>query len=950
MVITTLSKAELRSNALEFANRWKGEYGEKQEAQTFLNEFFSVFGRDRRAIDAIFEQNSPKGDENKGFIDLFWPGKLVIEMKGSHVSDLQDATDQAFRYVRNISHPNDVPRYILISNFKEFHLHDLGDQPWKKAHTLAVEEAPDLRISCFKLDEFNKNLGAFAFIRDEELNLFQAQPDVNQKAVKLLAKLHDALEQDGFRGHALQRFLVRSLFCLFAEDTEIFEWNSFTKYVRASRADGSDLGGRLAELFKILDTEARQTSTRPELSAFPYINGGLFSERLDCPDMNSKHREALLDCCMFDWSKISPAVFGSLFQGVMDKGERREKGAHYTSEENILKVIEPLFVEELKAELARLKAMPATRSRENALREYHGKLSSLRFLDPACGCGNFLVTAFSNLRKLELETLLEIYPADSTGRRQTVLDISDLLKVNVGQFYGIELDEFPALIAETALWLTDHQLNMVVSKAFGRHFLRIPLRQSPSIRNDNALRTDWATLLPASQCHYILGNPPFVGARGKTANQKADVAYVFGDHKGAGDLDFVGCWYAKAARYMAANPSIRAALVSTNSITQGEQPGILWSFLRPLGVRIHFAYRTFKWENEASGNAAVHCVIIGFGLSDHQPRRIWETPDEQGRSEVHVASEINPYLVDAPFVCLSNRRKPLCSAKPMAFGSMPNDDKGLLSDISPADKDAIEREHPEVARAVLRQVVGSEEFINGTKRHCLWIREANLADASQIPAVRERVQKVRAKRLESSREATQELAETPYAWGEIRQPIQRYLFVPSTSSENRAYIPMAFLSPEIIATNAGLTIDGADAYDLGILTSSMHMAWTRSVCGRLEMRYRYSATVVYNNYPWPNPTPEQRGAIEAAANAVLAARQLLLDAGQSYAQIYDPDFMPGSVRQAHNRLNEAVDAAYGYTGPGSDSDRTAFLFKLFLLLDQPMASTGTMRTRRRRPN
>jgi len=949
MSIITLSRSDLRNNALAFVQRWQGTERERSESQVFLDEFFRVFGRDRKDVAAVFDHPLPREGRGTGFADLFWPGKLLVEMKGLG-RDLQSATKQAFEYVEAIERPDELPRYVLVCDFNTFILYDLGEHPEEKLRTFRVEEAGDIEISRFELPDLIRNLGAFAFIRDEEQNLFQAQPEVNQKAVKLLAKLHDALSEDGFSGHALQRFLVRILFCLFAEDTEIFAWNSFTRYVRASRPDGSDLGSRLADLFRILDTEHRQASVRAELSAFPYINGGMFRERLDNPDMNARQREALVKCCLFDWSKISPAVFGSLFQGVMDKSERREKGAHYTSEENIHKVIGPLFLNELREEFEKLKSLPATKARENELQKFHNKLASMRFLDPACGCGNFLVTAFSELRRLELKTLLEIHPADPSGRRQTVLDIAEIMKVNVGQFYGIELDDFPALIAETALWLTDHQLNMVASKAFGKHFLRIPLRQSASIRKDNALRTDWTTLLPASQCSYILGNPPFVGARSKTTEQKADVKCIFGDHKGSGDLDFVACWYAKAARYMEANPGIRAALVSTNSLTQGEQPGILWSFLRPLGVRIHFAYRTFKWENEASGNAAVHCVIIGFGLSDLQPRRIWESPDDQGRSEVHVASEINPYLVDAPFVYLTNRRTPLCPAKPMAFGSMANDDKGLLSDISQTDKDALEREYPEVARAVLRKVVGSEEFINGTKRNCLWIRETDLAAASQVPAIRERVQKVRAKRLESSREATQELAETPYAWGEIRQPIHRYLFVPRTSSENRAYVPMDFLTAETIATDAGLTIDGADAYDFGVLTSSMHMAWTRSVCGRLKSDYRYSATIVYNNYPWPNSAPEHRAAIEAAANAVLEARQPLLDAGQSYAQIYDPDFMPGSVRQAHNRLNEVVDAAYGYTGSGSDSDRTAFLFKLFLLLDQPTAPAGTGRTKRRRGN
>ena len=387
-----------------------------------------------------------------------------------------------------------------------------------------------------------------------------------------------------------------------------------------------------------------------------------------------------------------------------------------------------------------------------------------------------------------------------------------------------------------------------------------------------------------------------------------------------------------------------------HSITQGEQPGILWSFLRPLGVKIHFAHRTFKWENEAAGNAAVHCVIIGFGLSEHGPIRLWDSPGADGNCAVKVVAEINPYLVEAPFVYLTNRRDPLCQAPPMAFGSMPNDAKGLLSNLSETDRISIVQSHPAVAEAVVRPVAGAEEYINGIQRYCLWIREADLGAAQAIPQIRERVHAVRQKRQQSSREATRLLASTPYAWGEIRQPNRRYIFIPSTSSENRAYIPIGFLEPTTIATNSGLTIDGASLYDFGVLTSVMHMAWTRAVCGRMRSDYRYSVSIVYNNYPWPRPTPDQRRKIEKAAQGVLDARQPLLDAGQTFAQLYAPDFTPASLMRAHEGLNQAVDEAYGYTGLGSDSDRTAFLFKRYLELDQPLApAVSAPRRRRRRP-
>jgi hypothetical protein len=928
--VLTLSRDEMRARARAFAKRWHGPQRE-EEAKTFLDQFFDIFGRDRHAIDAVHEFRVERPERGEGRIDLLWPGKLLVEMKstGRDLStEKGGAAYQAFDYLPHLD-AETRPRWVLVSDFARFTLYDLGET----AHPVA-KRAP-APVASFTLDELPQKLRHFAFIRDEEQHLFQSQPEVNLKAVALLGDLHDALKASGYSGHALERLLVRVLFCLFAEDTDIFPWNAFTRLVEQARKDGSDLGPRLGKLFQILDTPApsRSAHLTAEYQPFPYVNGGLFAERLDLADTTSAHRVALIACCRFDWSRISPGIFGSLFQGVMEPAERRAKGAHYTAEDNIRRVLDPLFLDDLRAEFSQLAAASAGRVKK--LQFFHEKLARLRFLDPACGCGNFLVVAYRELRALELEVLRALH-----GDQLALgLEIGDLARLNVDQFYGIELEEFPALIAETALWLTDHQVNLTFSKAFGRLYTRIPLKKSPVIVHGNALRLDWSAILPPARCSYVLGNPPFIGKQYMTADQNADMATLCGEIKGHGLLDYVTAWYVKAAAYIQGT-RIGCAFVSTNSIAQGEQPAVLWSHLFQKRIKIHFAHRTFVWTNEASGKAHVHVIVIGFGLEDKPVKKLYET-DSTGKVSLSSGTlNLSPYLVPGGDLVVTNRRQPLSAPRPLSFGNMPNDGGNLL--LNEAEKNELAAAYAP-AREWLRPILGPEEFINGTQRWCLWLRNAKPAELRGNAEVMRRIEAVKAARLASSRDTTRELARTPTLFGEIRQPASRYLAIPKTSSERRPYVPIAFLSPSIIANADLFTCDEATVHDFGLLTSSMHMAWMRTVAGRLKSDYRYSAGLVYNTFPWPAPDAKQRAAVENAAQAVLDARAPHLAAGASLADLYDPRTMPAELLRAHQHLDHAVDKAYRPAAFLTERERVEFLFARYESLSAPRAPSRSLR-------
>lgn len=898
---------EIKDRALAFSREWAKAESEDADAKPFWIEFFNVFGVTSRRIGS-FEQKVKKLGDRDGYIDWLWKGNLLIEHK-SRGKDLDRAYQQAIDYFPGLKE-HELPRFVLVSDFARFRLYDMVEGTQTE----------------FLLKELYKNVKLFWFIAGYQPQKISPESPVNAKAVQRMAKLHDQLKQIGYgkaKPRDLEVYLVRLLFCLFAEDTGIFERTQFTEFIsQQTREDGSDLASQLAQLFDILNTPepARLKNLDDTLARFPYVNGKLFEERLPFASFDRDMRAALLVCCALDWSGISPAIFGSLFQNIMDEtpNARRNLGAHYTTEENILKLIRSLFLDELHAEFEKIRQ--TVKGRTQNLQAFHSKLASLKFLDPACGCGNFLVIAYRELRRLELEVLRALY-----GGGQLVLDISNIVRVNVDQFHGIEIEEFPVQIAQVALWLTDHQMNAQVSEEFGQNYTRLPLTKSAHIVHGNALRLDWNTVIPAEQCHYVMGNPPFIGYAYQSKEQKADLQTIFEGMKGAGVLDYVAAWYVKAADYMLANPVINSAFVSTNSITQGEQVGILWSELLKRNVKIHFAHRTFQWSSEASGKAAVHCVIIGFGLLDSNQKLIFEYADIQSEPHARSATNINPYLVNAPTIFLEKRRQPICNAPEMTRGSSPVDGGNLL--MNDEDRSKLLKTEPESAKW-LRPYLMGDEFLNGISRWCLWLHGIAPSELRAMSQVLQRVEAVKVMRLASPKKATIELANTPTLFGEIRQPSsQRYLAIPKVSSERRQFIPIGYLDASVICGDKLFFISEADLYVFGVLSGTMHNAWMRTVCGRLKSDYSYSNTIVYNNFPWPDPTDSQRQAIESAAQAVLDARAQFPNA--TLADLYDPLAMPPELVRAHQTLDRAVDAAYGKKSFASEAERVAFLFERY---------------------
>lgn len=916
-----LSWNEIKTRAIAFSKEWEGESSEDAEAKSFWDAFFEVFGVHRRRI-ASFEVPIQREDGSGGFIDLLWKGILLVEHK-SLGKDLDRAAAQARDYFPGLK-DRDLPRYVLVSDFARFRLYDL-------------EEGTQTE---FALKDLPRHLRLFGFVAGYQSRSFKEQDPVNIKAAERMGRLHDALEEDGYTGHKLEVLLVRLLFCLFAEDTGIFEpRRRFQDYIeQRTHEDGSNLGGALATLFDVLNTPPgqRQKGLDEQLAGFPYVNGKLFAERLSPAAFNATMRERLLDACGLDWSEISPAIFGALFQSIMDAQARRNLGAHYTSEKNILKLIGPLFLDGLRAEFDKI------RNSRARLHEFHEKLAGLKFLDPACGCGNFLVIAYRELRLLELDVIELLYQKEQEAGQVT--DPRLLIKCDVDQFYGIEIEEFPAQIAQLALWLTDHQMNLLVSERFGNPYERLPLAKSATIVNDNALRIDWNDVVPAGELSYILGNPPFSGAMVMTDAARESFASVFSDLKGAKVLDFVAAWYWLAAKYIQ-NTKIGVGFVSTNSICQGEQVGLLW---RPMFDRFHvhinFAHQTFRWSNEARGKAAVHCVIIGFSMVDSTEKTIYEYPDVNGEPQVKSVSNINPYLIDANNVLLENRNDPICDIPGMRFGSMPRDGGNLLLDDE--ERKELLTTEPGSAPYIL-PFVGAHGFLNGESRWCVWFDGKNPAILRSLPNLLARVEKVREFRLASKAASTRKFAATPYLFCQIAQPESDYILVPRHSSENRSLIPMGFFGPDKIAADSCSTIPGATVFHFGVLQSTMHMAWVRYTCGRLESRYRYSKDIVYNNFPWPeSPSDKQRAAIEQAAQGVLDARAAFPDS--TLADLYDPVTMPPTLVKAHQTLDRAVDAAYGRRSFHTDAERVAFLFERYQHLTSLLPAAKPKKARRKK--
>ena len=926
-----LSWNEIRHRAIRFSQEWSGAKREQAEKQTFWNEFFDVFGVSRRAV-ASFEEPVRKLSGDYGYIDLFWPGNVLVEHK-SRGQDLGKAESQAFRYIRDLAGEGrykEIPHYVIVSDFARLALHDLEPEEQSR---LPLFDRWRVATTEFPLADFHKYIHAFAFIPGYKQHKFEEQDPINIEAVEIMGRLHDALEAGGYAGHQLERFLVRVLFCLFAEDTGIFERESFRLYLLNRTAeDGSDLGLHLARLFEVLNTpqEKRQKNLDETLAAFTYVNGELFAEQLRFADFNRDMRNALLACTRFDWGRISPAIFGSLFQSVMEPKERRQIGGHYTNERDILKLIRSLLLDELREDFERAKRSKAE------LRRFHEKLSELRFLDPACGCGNFLVITYRELRLLEIEILKLLYP-----HRQQELNIQRLSLVDVDAFYGIEISEWPVRIAEVAMWLMDHQMNIRLSEAFGQYFVRLPLKKSPTIACGNALRLDWKEILPPEKCSYILGNPPFVGAKHLNAEQSSDIELITAYIENGGLLDYVTAWYFKAAEFIQGT-RIEVGFVSTNSISQGEQVGVLWNPLfQRSNLKIHFAHRTFSWESEARGKAHVHVVIIGFGASDTTNKRIY---DYEGENVTAItAKNISPYLIEGTDTAVVNRSRPICDVPEMGIGNKPIDDGNYL--FTSDEKCKFVKAEP-AAKEYIRAFFGADDFLQCHPRWCLWLGDCSPQNLRQMPEVMMRVEAVRTFRKKSKSRPTRKLAATPTRFHVENIPTSPYLLIPRHSSERRKYIPIGYVKPEILAGDSCLIISDTTPYHFGVLSSAMHMAWVKQVCGRLKSDYRYSTKLVYNNYPWPEgPTAKQRAAVKAAAQKVLDARKKFPDA--TLADLYDPLAMPKELTKTHADLDRAVDRCYRRQPFQNDRQRVEYLFALYEKLNAPLIPGAKKRRQRK---
>ena len=777
------------------------------------------------------------------------------------------------------------------------------------------------------LENLEKEFYRLSFITDTGSVHLKKELEISKKAGDIIGEIYDAIlaqykdaeNPSPTTLRSLNMLCVRIVFCLYAEDAGIFGHKSiFGDYLK--QFESKDLRRALLDLFQVLDqkTEERDEYLEESLAAFPYVNGGLLTEEdKTIPPLTEEIKELLVKHASseFDWSEISPTIFGAIFESTLNPETRRSGGMHYTSIENIHKVIDPLFLDDLKAEFETLKEIKSAKTREQKVIEFQKKIGSLKFLDPACGSGNFLTETYLSLRKLENKCLKLRFD-------QSVLDVyNDTVFVNIHQFYGIEINDFAAVVAKTALWIAESQMMKETSNILGKNLEFLPLKSYANIIEGNALRVDWESVVPKNELSYILGNPPFVGARLMSESQKEDVISVWGNIKNIGNVDYVSCWYKKATDLMK-DTNIKTALVSTNSITQGEQVAIMWKPLIKNGITINFAYRTFRWDSEANLKAHVHCVIIGFSFENSKEKEIY-----LNESQKAVVKNINPYLIDAPTVFIENRKTPLCNVSEMVFGNMANDSGNFI--LSEEEAEQFIKKEP-LSKDYIKLFLGSEEFINNKKRYCLWLKNAEPSELRKMKLVTERVENVRKIRSESKRDATKKLAETPALFGEIRQPESgTYLLVPRVSSEKRRYVPIGFMDYDVIASDAVQIIPNASLYEFGIMTSNVHNAWMRVVGGRLKSDYRYSASIVYNNFPWPSLTSEQKAEIEKTAKSILDAREKFPKS--SLADLYDDKFMPKELLEAHRANDVAVCHAYGFSKEvmKSESKCVAELFKLY---------------------
>ena len=893
-----MTQAEQRAAAKEFVRHWRGQGDEKQQTQRFWMELLTkVFGVDGSTAIAF---ELPVKLEHTSFIDGYIAAtRVLIEQKGADIDlkrgykqsdgSLLTPYQQARRYAGNLPF-SQTPRWIVVCNFQQFHIHDMN--------------RPNDEPEIVELENLEQEFHRLAFLVDTGNENIKKEMELSLQAGELVGVLYDALlkqykdPNDPQTLRSLNALCVRLVFCLYAEDAGIFGRHlMFHDYLHAHRAEARQA---LINLFQILDTpEAdRDPYLDDDLLAFPYVNGGLFAdESIVVPRLTPDIVALILSRASedFDWSAISPTIFGAVFESTLNPQTRRAGGMHYTSIENIHKVIDPLFLNDLKEELSAILTMPVERTRKAKLEAFQKKLAGLTFLDPACGSGNFLTETYLSLRRLENRVISALH------HDQILLDMENPIQVSIGQFYGIEVNDFAVTVAKTALWIAESQMMKATEDVVHMTLDFLPLKSYANIAEGNALRISWPS------ADYIMGNPPFVGYSLQTKEQKNDILCVYVDETGkpyktAGKIDYVAGWYFKAAQLMQGT-SIRAAFVSTNSITQGEQVAAVW---RPLtqrfGVHIDFAHRTFKWNSEAKDKAAVHCVIVGFSVAPSKKEKVIYASDRP-----QVAENINAYLLDAPNVLLESRSTPLCEVPKMQSGGKPVEGGNLI--FTEEEKVDFLKVEP-LAEKYFRPFMGSDDYINGHTRWCLWLVDVPPHELRAMPHILKRVEAVREFRLASVKTVTREYANQPARFMEIKQPNSDYLMIPATSSENRRYIPIGYLERNIVASNAASFVPDATLYHFGVLLSNVHMAWMRAVCGRLKSDYRYSINIVYNNFPWPTPTQDQKAKIEQTAQAILDARALYPDA--SLADLYDEVTMPPELRKAHQNNDKAVMQAYGF--------------------------------------
>lgn len=916
-----LTLDNIRDNALKFVKNHVNDSAERQQAQSWVKDFLEdIFGIHKRKVNAGFEWRV-RTDTSQLYVDHLLNGVLLIEMK-SRGKSLDKAKSQAYQYVMKLK-DEDIPKYVMLCDFETIHLFDLDGNN-------------DIQ---FLVSDLPQYVETFNFLINKEINVTAPQSPVNKEAAILLEKLHSLLREKNYPQNGSSLLMTRLVFCLFADDTGIFEKNQFRSFlINHTAEDGSDLLDKLTNLFVVLNTPVEERYQSEVISDFRYINGDLFNIPIPSGiNLGHQVRDMLLEVSRLDWSQISPVIFGSMFEGALDEEKRHDLGAHYTSEENIMKVLDSLFLDELYTELESITELKAGRLKRYI--DFHDKLASLTFFDPACGSGNFLMLAYREIRRLENEviklTRIEEFLADNRkissvsseelrdmDYQDSFFSIENSVKVNVSQFYGIEIESYAASIAKLGLWLIDHLMNIETSEIFSRYFVRLPLDTGANIYALNAMEVDWRDIISPRDLDYIIGNPPFIGARLMDSAQTNEIRNVTQNNR-AGNLDYVAGWYYKSAKMMDYNPDIKAGLVSTDAIVQGLQAPIIWKDLFKKNIHINFAHRPFRWDNEAK----VIVVIIGFSKKDNKDKNIFEYKDFKSKPNAVKANEINEYLLDAEPVLLSSSRSQISNQPKMTFGSMPNDGGNFI--LNEEEMKKIIKAYPEL-EDYIHLFLGSKEIIRNEKRYILYLKNAPRQILRNNGVIKERVEKVKETRSKSKRKATRELASYPYLFGEDRTSKSEFLIIPSVSSERREYIPMAFEKWPTITSNLAFQLDNANLYIFGVLQTRMHTLWLKTVGGKKGQSFRYSNTLVYNTFVFPNSSESERQYISDLAENILGIQEKYFEKGNSLADIYDPLFMPKDLRKAHEQLDNAVERNYKSSGFNSDKERLEHLMKLYI--------------------